>query len=211
MPLQAISQLHRAIGNAARMAIRLPGAGDAEVLTIATQVSADPVRRAEGSFPPLIHNRATLLDRLGDFGLWLPSSETMLAEVRVADPDRHLAVSVHSLERAQHAVADGADEIIFGHVFETESHPNQPGRGVEELVSIIRWMNQYAPGVLVTAIGGISAANAARIGATGCRSLAMIRAITRAPDPLGTIDAVINEWTRGRKTTHPISRTTRLE
>jgi thiamine-phosphate pyrophosphorylase len=41
--------------------------------------------------------------------------------------------SVHGLEEAKRAAADGADYLTFGHVFPTTTHPGLPPRGLAEL------------------------------------------------------------------------------
>ena len=65
-------------------------------------------------------------------------------------PSLHFGSSVHSLKEAEKAQQDGADWLVYGHVFETASKPGLPARGTEELFSIAERC-----AVPVYAIGGI--------------------------------------------------------
>jgi thiamine-phosphate pyrophosphorylase len=86
--------------------------------------------------------------------------------------------SVHSLEEACEAAAEGVDYVTFGHVFPTHSKPGSPPRGPEQLAEIVA-----AVDVPVLAIGGIHVANLDSVLATGCAGVAVISAILSAPDP----------------------------
>ena len=86
--------------------------------------------------------------------------------------------SVHSLEEALAATADGADYVTFGHVFPTSTHPGVPPRGLAELHAIVEALD-----VPVVAIGGITTDNLDQVLATGCGGVAVISAILSSPDP----------------------------
>lgn len=202
MPEPRITELARALQGVARAAIRLPQVPDAEILEIAEAIRPFLNVDAYGDShqAPLIHNRMHLMAQLPEFGIWLPWDESALEQTVDAEPDRHVAISVHSMEQAQLAVARGAAEVVYGHVFATESHPGEPGRGVESLREIIAWCAHHAPEVLVTAIGGINPQNVRSLGQIGCSSVAMIRAVTQSPDPAATLSTLRYAWSQGLNT-----------
>ncbi|MBV8084935.1 MAG: thiamine phosphate synthase [Chloroflexi bacterium] len=94
--------------------------------------------------------------------------------------ERRLLVgrSVHALDEAIQAAADGADYLTFGHIFPTGSKPGLEPRGVRELARIVD-----AVTIPVMAIGGIHAGNLEQVTATGCAGIAVISAILSASDP----------------------------
>ncbi|MFI3243550.1 MAG: thiamine phosphate synthase [Akkermansia sp.] len=77
-------------------------------------------------------------------------------------------VSVHSLEEAQRAAAQGAHALIFGHVYLTDCKKGLPARGIDQLRDIVAAVN-----IPVYAIGGIESRHMGdlqRAGAAGaCR------------------------------------------
>lgn len=82
-----------------------------------------------------------------------------------------------SLERAQRAVAAGADYIAFGSFFASRVKPEAvPARPSLLTVAKARW------NVPVVAIGGITAANAPALIAAGADALAVITALFDASD-----------------------------
>lgn len=92
--------------------------------------------------------------------------------------DRMMGVSVHTIGQGRSARLQYADFLIFGHVYETESHPGEPGLGLDALADIVD--DSYVP---VIAIGGITADRVDEVLATGAAGVAVIRAVSRASDP----------------------------
>jgi thiamine-phosphate diphosphorylase len=86
--------------------------------------------------------------------------------------------SVHDLGGAVQAQFDGADYLIAGHVFDTQSKDGQPGRGLDWLEAICD-----AVQIPVIAIGGIDLGNAAEVLNRGAYGLAMGRGILEASSP----------------------------
>lgn len=107
-------------------------------------------------------------------GQSLPVNEA----VHLANGRMLVGRSVHSLEEAVEAVAEGADYVTFGHVFPTSTHPGVPPRGLQQLATIVESVN-----VPVVAIGGITPDNLNDVLATGCGGVAVISAILSSPDP----------------------------
>ncbi len=86
--------------------------------------------------------------------------------------------SVHSVEEARQAAADGAQYLTFGHVYPSSSKEGLAPRGTAQLAAVVA-----AVDVPVLAIGGITAANLAEVLDTGCAGIAVISAILSAADP----------------------------
>jgi thiamine-phosphate diphosphorylase len=89
-----------------------------------------------------------------------------------------LGASVHSLEEAQAALADGADFLLAGTIFASPSHPGEPTSGL----SLLRAIKQRLPSCFVLAIGGITAATAKQAMEAGADGVAVVSAILGAKD-----------------------------
>jgi thiamine-phosphate pyrophosphorylase len=82
------------------------------------------------------------------------------------------------IERAEDALADGADYIAFGSFYSSPVKPHAVRAPLRLLAeSKARW-----PGINVVAVGGITPANAEPLIAAGADALAVISALYDAPD-----------------------------
>ncbi|WP_139488731.1 thiamine phosphate synthase [Brevibacillus dissolubilis] len=97
---------------------------------------------------------------------------------RVLSDSQLAGRSVHSMAEAEAAVAEGADYLIYGHLFVSNSKPGLSPRGTEELARITAQVS-----VPVIAIGGIRPDNVDMALAAGCAGIAVLSGITHAPDP----------------------------
>jgi thiamine-phosphate pyrophosphorylase len=98
--------------------------------------------------------------------------------------------SVHSLAAARRAESDGADYVIFGPVFETESHAGAAPAGPGELREVAA-----AVRIPVIAIGGVTAERVPEVLAAGAAGVAVIRAILASDDAkaaAGTLRAAMS-------------------
>lgn len=126
----------------------------------------------------LLNNAPGLAQVLGA-GLHQP--ETALA----AEGEFSLrGASVHSLEATRRAAGQGAAYLVFGSVFETQSHPGAAPTGLQALREVCAIVE-----VPVFAIGGITAVNAQQCLAAGAHGVAIIGAVWDAPD----IEAAVRE------------------
>ncbi len=104
----------------------------------------------------------------------LPTSETR----RLLGPHKAIGRSTHDPEQARTAIAEGADYINIGPVFATATK-DTPVRPVGlEMVRTVAALST----VPVTTMGGIGLANAAEVIAAGADRIAVVTAITQAPD-----------------------------
>ena len=86
--------------------------------------------------------------------------------------------SVHGVEAARRAEAEGADYVILGTVFPSASHPGGPTGGLKLVADAAR-----AVSIPVIGIGGITAENAAEVISAGASGIAVISAIIEQHDP----------------------------
>ncbi|WP_409345506.1 thiamine phosphate synthase [Paenibacillus sp. MBLB4367] len=91
-----------------------------------------------------------------------------------------IGLSVHSLDEAARARAEGADYILFGHIFATGSKEGLAPRGLEALAAVVN-----AAEAPVIAIGGIEPGNVEDVLSTGCAGIAVLSGILAHDDPAG--------------------------
>ncbi|HEU4452584.1 MAG TPA: thiamine phosphate synthase [Longimicrobium sp.] len=103
--------------------------------------------------------------QLGAWGIGIADARRLLGR------ERWIGASVHSGDEAREAAADGADFVIAGAVYATESHPGQAGAGLGVIEDAV------AAGVPVIAIGGITPERAGDVMAAGAAGVAAIRGV----------------------------------
>ena len=111
-------------------------------------------------------------------GLHLPESEISVADARLSlGFHTPMGRSVHDLEGAKTAAAEGADYLLFGTLWPTPSHPGQSGAGLDALGAVCESVS-----VPVFAVGGVNAGNAAQCLDAGAAGVALISGLWSAPD-----------------------------
>ncbi|MBB5172292.1 thiamine phosphate synthase [Texcoconibacillus texcoconensis] len=103
-------------------------------------------------------------------------------QVKEAFPDLYVSKSVHSVEEAIEAENEGVDELLFGHIFSTQSKPGKEPRGLEGLQAISSKVS-----VPVIAIGGITPHNCSDVIEAGASGIALMSGILNAEDPLSAV------------------------
>jgi thiamine-phosphate pyrophosphorylase len=112
-------------------------------------------------------------------GIHLPETGLSIAEaLRIAGPASIVGRSIHSVDSATAAEADGADYLVAGTIFASQSHPNAPAAGLDFLRSVCT-----AVSLPVIAIGGITPANVAGCLAAGATGVAVLSPIMRSDNP----------------------------
>jgi thiamine-phosphate diphosphorylase len=115
----------------------------------------------------------------GADGLHLPEHGISTAEARRRYGEQILiGRSVHGIESALQAELDGADYLIAGTIFASNSHPGETPAGLDFLRAVCA-----AVRIPVIAIGGITPANAPDCIAAGAAGVAVLSPIMRAGDP----------------------------
>jgi len=121
----------------------------------------------------LVNDRADIARAAGADGVHLTSQSLPANVVReMFGPDFVIGVSTHSLDEARAAQLAGADFVVFGPIFETESKRayGEP-QGLEKLAEVAVEL-QPLP---VIAIGGITPENGAHCLVNGASGVAAIR------------------------------------
>lgn len=97
---------------------------------------------------------------------------------QIIGPERIIGASVHSLTEAQQAHAEGADFLLVGTIFASQSHPGEVPAGLP----LLRSIREALPTSTLLAIGGITSANAPSVQQAGADGVATISAILHSPD-----------------------------
>lgn len=135
-----------------------------------------------------VNGRPDVAAALGAQGVQLAGDDLAPADARVVLGHGWIGRSVHSAGEARTAVAEGADFLLVGNVYETPSHPGRPAAGLD----LVR--AAAALGRPVIAIGGIDAARAAEARDAGAYGVAAIRALWAAADPAAAALALLAPW-----------------
>ena len=121
----------------------------------------------------LVNDRADIARAAGADGVHLTTQSLPVEVVRnIFGAEFVIGVSTHSLDEARAARAGGADFVVFGPVFETESKRayGEP-QGLNKLAEVTRELGDFP----VVAIGGITLDNADACFQAGARGIAAIR------------------------------------
>lgn len=120
----------------------------------------------------LVNDRFDVALAAGADGVHLTSTSLPARIVReVCGPEFLIGVSTHSVEEARAARRGGADFVVFGPVFETESKREfGPPQGLEKLQEVTNELESFP----VLAIGGVTLDNAEKCYAMGASGFAGI-------------------------------------
>ena len=126
-------------------------------------VGASPV-------PVLISSRCDIALASGAAGVNLPEHDISVQDARGLLGQRLVGRSVHSVQGAVDAEREGADFVIFGPVWSSESHAGAEPRGLGDLAAVT-----HAVQIPVLAIGGVTDDRIAECEAAGAAGYAAIR------------------------------------
>lgn len=99
------------------------------------------------------------------------------------DLELETGVSVHSAHEAK--MAQGADYILAGHVFDTDCKKGLPGRGLEFIRNVRKSCDCH-----IAAIGGIDESNVLEVIEAGADSVAMMSSILKSKDPRAYVERI---------------------
>jgi thiamine-phosphate pyrophosphorylase len=125
---------------------------------------------ARSPVPVLISSRVDVALASGAAGVNLPERDISTADARRLAGDRVVGRSVHSLDSALQAQAEGADYVIYGPVWKSASHPDVAPIGVDALARVAAAVH-----VPVIAIGGVTAQRITECHRAGAAGYAAIR------------------------------------
>jgi thiamine-phosphate diphosphorylase len=174
-----------AAGSAVALHARARGEGGALLAAGALRILA-LARPPEAAV--FVSERPDIAAAVGANGVQLALQDLAPADARRLLPQGWIGRSVHSRDEAAAAVAEGADFLVVGSIYETPSHPARAGAG-PELVRACASLGRP-----VIAIGGITPERAIEVKAAGAYGVAAIRALWQAPDPAAATLALLAPW-----------------
>lgn len=142
----------------------------------------------------LVNDRSDIARAAGADGVHL-TTQSLPAEVvrQTCGPEFLIGVSTHSLDEARAAQQSGADFIVFGPVFETESKRafGEP-QGLEKLQERTSELGEFP----VLAIGGVTLDNAGACFKAGASGVAAIRLLNDAERLSSIVNLIRNEFNK---------------
>ncbi|PTV97324.1 thiamine-phosphate diphosphorylase [Rhodobacter aestuarii] len=187
-PLDLATQARAAaLGGAAWVQLRDKTASDADLLALARQLL--PEMRALGA-RLVINDRVEVAIAAGAEGLHIGQGDGDVQAIRAQiGPDMILGLSIETLDQAR-ALPPGVDYIGAGPLRATATKPDAAAPiGFDGLAQITR-----AVSVPCYAIGGLGLADIPALKAAGVAGMAVVSAVTRAPDPQAATQALLQEW-----------------
>ena len=128
----------------------------------------------------IVNDRADVALATGADGVQRTHASLQVEELRrIADKRLKVGASVHGLDEARAAAAQGADWVFFGHVYDTPS--NRAYGAPQGLAALERVA--AAVDIPVIAIGGITPDRVVEVRRAGAAGVAVISSILEADDP----------------------------
>jgi thiamine-phosphate pyrophosphorylase len=135
-------------------------------------------RTADAGMLHIIHDRVDVALAVGADGVHLGQEDFPLPAARKLGPDLLIGSSSHNLEEALRAQNEGADYVNIGPIFSTGTKEGIDYFLGPEAIELI------SPKLTIpfTVMGGIKESNVARVLAAGGSKVAVVTALTQAPD-----------------------------
>ena len=172
-------------GPAVALHARHPG-GTGAGLALTAQRLVSLARPPEAAV--FVRGRADIAAAVGGHGVQLGTTDLVPADARRVLPGGWIGRSVHTVEEARAAVAEGADFLVVGSIYRTASHPEREPVGPELVTRTARL------GVPVIAIGGVTSERVAELKDAGAYGVAAIRSLWQAADPAAATMAMLSPW-----------------
>lgn len=163
---------------------------DADAATLATLAARLQANARPPGASVFVNARPDVAAAVHAHGVQLGMRDLRAADARRLLPRGWVGVSVHARAEAEAALAEGADYLLFGNVWETATHPGRPGAGLAQLEAVA------ALGAPVIAVGGVTADRAALARDAGAWGVAAIGALWDAPDSHAAACALLAPWAR---------------
>ncbi|SFF55076.1 thiazole tautomerase (transcriptional regulator TenI) [Halobacillus alkaliphilus] len=126
----------------------------------------------------IVNSHYSVAGRWGAAGVQLPEDGPSPETVKRLYPELRVGCSIHGLEAGYQKEREGADYLLFGNVYQTESKSGLKGKGVKSLESLTE-----AVSIPVIAIGGIHISNLERVLQTKVSGIAVMSSIAEAHNP----------------------------
>lgn len=139
----------------------------------------------------VVNDRADVARAVHAQGVQLTYQSLDVQLVKTSFPELRIGKSVHSIQEAVEAEEQGADYLLYGHIFSTSSKPGLAPRGLGSLQQVVKEV-----AIPVIAIGGITPKNTKDVLSTGAAGIAVMSLIWEAHSPLEAIKelyTIVNE------------------
>jgi thiazole tautomerase (transcriptional regulator TenI) len=136
----------------------------------------------------IVNDRADVAKAVHAQGVQLTYQSLDVQLVKFSFPDLRIGKSVHSLQEAVEAEQQGADYLLYGHIFSTSSKPGLAPRGLGSLQQIVKEV-----AIPVIAIGGITPKNTKDVLSTGAAGIAVMSSIWDAHSPVEAIRSFLKD------------------
>ncbi|MFA6265608.1 MAG: thiamine phosphate synthase [Pseudolabrys sp.] len=135
--------------------------------------------------PLLINDRVDVALAAGAHGVHVGWDDMDVTDARrLLGNDAIIGLSIKTLEQAAAAPLELLNYVAIGGVYATTSKDNTSAPiGTDGLRAIVAAIRARKPGMPICAIAGIDASNAAEVVASGADGVAVISALSLAPDP----------------------------
>jgi thiamine-phosphate pyrophosphorylase len=185
----ALAVVSAAAGAGAQVVqVRVKGHTDADLYDFASRVMEICVVHGTTC---VVNDRVDIALAVGAHGTHLGAEDLPIAVVRrLAGPGHLIGGTAREPAQAARQITAGADYVGVGPAYPTTTKDGLPTPiGVEDIAAVARAVN-----VPVIAIGGITEESIVEIRATGAAGLAVVSAISDAPDPGAATRAILAAW-----------------
>jgi thiamine-phosphate pyrophosphorylase len=148
----------------------------ARVLVEKGEAFADRCREAGALL--IVNDRVDIALAIGADGVHLGQDDLPVADARRVAPDLLVGASSHNLEEALAAQHAGASYVNIGPIFDTQTKDVPTGVVGPSMIDTIRPHLE----IPFTCMGGLKAHNLHEVVARGTRRIAVVTAVTAAPD-----------------------------
>lgn len=131
----------------------------------------------EANIPFIINDDIELAMDIGADGVHIGQEDETASSVRDKIKGGIIGVSVHTMEEAKKAIADGADYVGTGPIYQTSTKTDTGPVAGTELIKAIRAQHLAIP---IVGIGGITIDNAAPVILAGADGVSVISTISLA-------------------------------
>lgn len=139
----------------------------------------------------IMNDRTDLAIAAGAAGVHLGQDDLSAGVARkMIGGDKLIGVSTHSIEQARQAVADGADYIGVGPVFESQTKHFTEFVGLNLVAAVAKEIE-----IPAFAIGGINLENASQVRDAGLARVAVSGVVNQADDPTAVVKKLLVELT----------------
>jgi len=158
---------------------------------------------ASSGVPLLVNDRVDVALAGGADGVHVGQDDMPVAEARrLLGPSAVIGLSIKTLAEAEVAPLEALDYVCVGGVFVTTSKDNVKAPiGIAGLKKLLALFRARAPKFPVCAIAGIDETNAGEVVSAGADGVAIISALSLAPDPAGAarrLRGIVDQSLRAR-------------